>query len=151
MFPICLEIEGVKEAQQGQLVADVVEHTLYKLLPRRRNPIILDINIVPKENMGDAVGFAYEDAEDFHVIELSDELLEDKDYLIETLCHELVHVKQAVKGELKDANQFIKLWKGEEHITVFTNYENYRDLPWEEEAYRLQDELKADYYKKTVA
>ena len=51
-----------------------------------------------------------------------------------TLAHELVHAKQYITGEL----QFDK-WKG----TPESNYLHlpYRETPWEEEAYRLQEYL----------
>ena len=52
----------------------------------------------------------------------------------------MVHVKQHVRKELVD-NGFIKKWKGEEWICMFTTVDQYMKLPWETEAYKVQEEL----------
>ena len=60
------------------------------------------------------------------------------------LAHELVHVKQQFKGELKEINGIEKMWKGEVHIGI-----DYLNLPWEKEAYHMQEVL-LDEYKKDM-
>ena len=66
------------------------------------------------------------------------------DDFITCVLHELVHVKQQFKGELKEINGIEKMWKGEVHIGV-----DYYNLPWEKEAYKLQEVL-LDEYKKDM-
>lgn len=51
---------------------------------------------------------------------------------IKTICHEMVHVKQFVRKELYSECNF------------YDSYEEYLNVPWEKEAYRMQEEL----YKK---
>ena len=72
-----------------------------------------------------------------------DKRLEGDDF-ITCVLHELVHVKQQFKGELKEINGIEKMWKGEVHIGV-----DYYNLPWEKEAYHMQEGL-LDEYKKDM-
>ena len=65
--------------------------------------------------------------------------LEGDDF-ITCVLHELVHVKQQFKGELKELGGFQKMWKGEVHIGV-----DYYNLPWEKEAYKMQEILLEEY------
>jgi len=88
------------------------------------------------------------------------------DDFITCVLHELVHVKQQFKGELKELNGKAKKWKDEIHIGL-TNFSNmdkvesekikkialdknvfvsdYMDLPWEIEAYAMQETLLIEW------
>ena len=88
------------------------------------------------------------------------------DDFITCVLHELVHVKQQFKGELKELNGKAKKWKDEIHIGLL-NYSNmdkvesekikkialdknvfvsdYMDLPWEIEAYAMQETLLIEW------
>ena len=68
-----------------------------------------------------------------------DKKQKDDDF-ITCILHELVHVKQYLKGELKDISALEQRWKGESHISI-----DYYDLPWEIEAYHLQEVLLEEY------
>ena len=72
-----------------------------------------------------------------------DKRLEGDDF-ITCVLHELVHVKQQFKGELKEINGIEKMWKGEVHVGV-----DYYNLPWEKQAYHMQEVL-LDEYKKDM-
>jgi len=63
-----------------------------------------------------------------------------KPYLIQTLMHELVHVKQWARGELKDIynSSHLSKWNG---VVYDTNVTNYDDLPWEIEAHKKETDL----------
>ena len=78
-------------------------------------------------------------SEDGWDIFISDKLC--KSEIIRALAHECVHIKQYVKGELveKETEFF---WKGELYLY---DQENYEQMPWEEEAYRLENELVEKY------
>ena len=62
------------------------------------------------------------------------------DDFITCVLHELVHVKQQFKGELKEMKGIEKMWKGEVHIGI-----DYLNLPWEKEAYHMQEVLLKEY------
>tara|TARA_B100000989_G_C19195216_1_gene325332 strand:+ start:80 stop:511 length:432 start_codon:yes stop_codon:yes gene_type:complete len=74
-----------------------------------------------------------------------DKRLEGDDF-ITCVLHELVHVKQQFKGELKEMNGVEKMWKGEVHICI-----DYMNLPWEKEAYHMQEVLLEEYKKRFVS
>ena len=57
----------------------------------------------------------------------------------ETLLHELWHVYQHVKGDLKDKHQK-RLWKGIDHSET-----DYEDQPWEKEAHGMEEKLYREY------
>jgi len=99
-----------------------------------------------------------------------DKRLEGDDF-ITCVLHELVHVKQQFKGELKELNGKAKKWKDEIHIGLL-NYSNmdkvesekikkialdknvfisdYMDLPWEIEAYAMQETLLIEWKKQNA-
>ena len=72
-----------------------------------------------------------------------DKRLEGDDF-ITCVLHELVHVKQQFKGELKEMKGIEKMWKAEVYIGI-----DYLNLPWEKEAYHMQEVL-LDEYKKDM-
>ena len=58
---------------------------------------------------------------------------------IETLLHELWHVYQHVKGDLKD-RYGKRLWKGVDHSKI-----DYERQPWEKEAVKMEQILYRKY------
>lgn len=66
-----------------------------------------------------------------------------EDMIIETLAHEMVHVKQDAKGEKVQRNRggYKVLWKGVDHTKT-----PYSKQPWEREAYRLESKLVKEYF-----
>ena len=57
----------------------------------------------------------------------------------ETILHELWHLYQHVKGDLKDKHQK-RLWKGIAHSET-----DYEDQPWEKEAHGMEEKLYREY------
>ena len=95
------------------------------------------------------------------------------DDFITCVLHELVHVKQQFKGELKELNGIAKKWKDEVHIGVTSDSKisayidakaispenplvkgvfitDYMDLPWEKEAYEMQETLLIEWKKQNA-
>lgn len=66
--------------------------------------------------------------------------------MLQTLAHEIVHLKQFAKGELNDNND---RWRGE---SIDSDNIPYHDLPWEVEASSLEYILYAMYkdYRKEL-
>lgn len=63
----------------------------------------------------------------------------DTEIMLESLAHEMVHVRQFVKGQLKER------YKKRKRITFWNNkpvYRTYWNQPWEKEAFNLQMLLK---------
>jgi hypothetical protein len=54
-----------------------------------------------------------------------------------TLAHEMVHVRQLAKGQLKYLPREAKLWMGRR----YTSKTRYLDQPWEQDAFARQEML----------
>lgn len=67
--------------------------------------------------------------------------------LIESVIHELVHVKQYAQGKLKDSGHGY-LYRGQYYKDIapcFRNHDRYYEQPWEAEALRTQRRLYRKY------
>ena len=117
-----VEISGGYKYQR-KLCDSVINYTIKKLLPRLRT---LEINVELTNILDDATGYCMigDNNREFY-IEI-DKKLNLKDMVL-TICHEMVHVKQYVRNELG--------------INDNHDGQNYFELPYEKEAYRLQETL----------
>ena len=70
------------------------------------------------------------------MIELDASMRYKFDQILTWLAHEMVHLKQFVRGELCDYETGRVQWKSRSFGRV-----HYDDQPWEKEAYRLEEEL----------
>ena len=79
------------------------------------------------------------------MIELDASMRYKFDQILTWLAHEMVHLKQFVRGELCDYETGRVQWKSRSFGRV-----HYDDQPWEKEAYRLEGELyemfEEEYY-----
>ena len=117
-------------SKQRSTVYRAAEFAWNYLMPRIRN---CDIWIELKK-IDDAHGYCMQiDNREFEV-EI-DRRLEGDDFLT-TIFHEMVHVKQGVRKE----------WNFNE--VSYKTDEEYRNLPWEVEAYKLQEEILDAYVRK---
>ncbi len=123
----------------------VINFCIKKLMPRMKT---LDILLYLEKNMDRADGYCLAESKRSFVLEIDSRLKGDD--FITAITHEMVHVKQYARGETKDVNQFTKSWKGEEYISLYSTVEEYMELPWEEEAYRLQETLCEEYKQCTI-
>jgi hypothetical protein len=113
---------------------------------------------------GNVQGWAMEIDRNASHIEI-DKRLKGDDF-ITCVLHELVHVKQQFKKELVELNGKAKRWKDEIHIGImnFSDMDKieaekirmmaltkgvfvseYMDLPWEKEAYAMQETLLIEW------
>lgn len=77
--------------------------------------------------------------------EMTIELRKTDDYveMIKTIIHEMVHVKQYARKELKQVTPDFYVWKNE-LVKADIGYENY---PWEHEAYELEKLIYKELYE----
>lgn len=87
------------------------------------------------ENETGAAGMVYPYAEGLITMDLDSRLSVDK--LIQTLAHEMVHVKQIAKGQLSYEGKKI-FWKGKRY---YPKRMSYYDHPWEIDAWRNEKVL----------
>ena len=118
----------------------VVNFCIERLMPRMKT---LDICVQLSNDMDHADGYCLAVDNREFVIEVDSRLKGDD--FITALTHEMVHVKQYARGETKDVNTFTKSWKGDEYISMYSTVDEYMALPWEAEAYQLQEVLCNEY------
>ena len=122
---------------------DVVEWFVMNYLPRYK----IDITIHHRGMLRDGVfGWVGVLDCDYRPREFEIEVhnrLTPKDY-IQTLLHELWHVYQHVKGDLKDKHG-IRLWKGVDYSAT-----DYDDQPWEKQAHIMEEILYNQYLTKCL-
>lgn len=140
-------VTGGKKAQQ-EYVKSVVEFCQKKLMPRMTN-IDVDVRLryFPKneENCGYcmAVDGPRPDRPREFEIEVHAGMRLRK--LLETVCHEMVHVKQYAQSELYESGQTgMHRWHGE----WIKNDPDYWDCPWEWEAMGRETALFVQWAEK---
>ena len=115
--------------KQRELAEMVVNWSITKLMPKMRT---LDIAVELSSMSGDdAYGYCMEEDtnREFTVtIRKSLPIFE----LVGTIIHEMIHVKQYARRELRVAHGNT-MWKKKSYNNV-----SYIDAPWEKEAYRLE-------------
>ena len=73
---------------------------------------------------------------EFH-IEIDTSMKHSTQDILTWIAHEMTHLKQFVKGELYDWEDGSVQWKTKRYIRTL----KYDDMPWEKEAYRLENKL----------
>ena len=133
-----VEVTGGKKYQRD-IAQKVVYAMIDTLMPRMRT---LDIEVKIRKISGDAVGYCMqEDTNRMFTIDVQKDLsLRD---FITTICHEMVHVKQYDRNEM---DCYGRKWK----TKVISDKVGYYDLPWEKEAYRLQDKLAQEVWDADI-
>ena len=138
-----ITVTGGRKGQR-ELVQSVAYFCAYRLMHKRMaDNICVEIDLTDfgnDKNSGYCTWqYDYVKPRDFH-IEISRAV--DDDELIETVCHEMVHVKQYAKEEIKERFRPTHTEVGQ---GVDWHGKNYSDLPWEKEAYELQEQLVKEY------
>ena len=135
----CITVSGGTKRKRA-LVESVAEFMVQQLLPRHRT---LDIEIILSNLMKDSgvCGFCNAYAEREFMIEL-DKTLDHYD-LIETVCHEMIHLKQYARRELRQDANGNTMWKKKAYNTV-----DYWDAPWEKEAFKLEGKLATECFQQ---
>lgn len=130
-----IEVIGGSKYQK-EITEKIVNLCIKELMPRIRK---LDIAVYLKDNLDGAVGYCTEmDHREFQIeVDRTQSLKE----FVTTITHEMVHVKQYAYLELGSGR-----WK---KCKVSENTE-YMDLPWEKEAFRLQDKLAQKVWEADI-
>jgi len=110
-------------ARQRQYVESMIEFAWRTLMPRKKN---LSVQVKLKDLKGEAYGYCL--AETYNDFELEIDKGLRLRRLLETVAHEMVHVKQYARKELMNDHD----WLGK---TYNPKKVSYWDLPWEIEAH----------------
>lgn len=135
---LIVDVVGSNKTKRD-IAYNVVYFMLQKLLPRLRN---IEIEVKFSKMNDDAVGYCMMlDNNREYQLEISKDL--NVKELVMTICHEMVHVKQYVRNEMKEGQM---VWK-KKPIASDTKY---YDLPWEKEAYTMQASLAKACWNKGI-
>ena len=141
-----LYIEGYRTQNKALMdaVISAAHFYTYKLLGGRMYPhIVLDIKLTKDlKSKDDAYGYCHIAGDVEKPREFLIELDASKEHplvqILTWLAHEIVHLKQFVRGELFDYAVGQKVqWKSKTYRTSLA----YNKQPWEREAYRLEEPL----------
>lgn len=138
--------------RKREIACDIAHFCALSLMPRLENKLYINLRLIhglrEKESLaGDCI---WEDdtctrPREFTVRVDSSQNMQD---MLETIAHEMVHVKQYARGELKDFTKTIKLckWKGK---TLEWEKMKYYDLPWEIEAHGRERGLFIEWFEQS--
>ena len=129
--------------KKRDLVESAVIFCISELMPRLRT-LEVEVNVKNLKDEG-VVGWCYEgeNNRDFY-IDVDKNL--DIEELVETVCHEMVHVWQAATRKMKDLSFGRKMYMGK----VYDETTAYEDEPWEIEAYDMQGGLLEKFKEEYV-
>jgi hypothetical protein len=125
------------------LAESAVTFCISELMPRMRT---LDVELTFKNIKTERiVGWCYEGDgnRDFYID--VEKTLDDEE-MVETVCHEMVHVWQGATRKMKDLTYGRKMYMGK----IYDDTTAYEDEPWEIEAYEMQDKLLEKFKEEYV-
>lgn len=128
-----IEIVGGSKSKK-ELAEKVTVWYLKKVMPRM-NTLDITIKLTKCYNKG-AYGYCMEGEHNREFEIEIDKNLEKYDF-VSTLCHELTHLKQYARREMKQLDYGVTRWKQE----YYSEDVAYDDKPWEIEAFAVQDKL----------
>jgi hypothetical protein len=112
---------------QRKYVQSIAEFSLMKLMPKKKN-LFVEIQIKKLDCV--EKGLCLNIDRDSYSIEIDSK--QSMRRLLETVAHEMVHVKQYSRGELTELKTNQTKWQGK---VINRKSIDYYDLPWEIEAY----------------
>ena len=130
--------------KKRDIVESAVIFCISELMPRMRT-LEIEVNLknIPEEE--GAAGWCYEgDSNRDFYIDVDKNL--DVEEMVETVCHEMVHVWQGATRKMKDLPFGGKMYMGK----VYDDTTAYEDDPWEIEAYAMQGDLLEKFKEEYV-
>ena len=137
--------------KKREMAEDLARFAAMKLMPRLRDRLCIDINLIPRLSQKDNVAgdCIWEDSRtrprEFTIRVDSSQSLQ---IMLETVAHEIVHVKQFARSELQDLSTDINICKWQGSI-VKCSAVDYYDLPWEIEAHGREKGLFIRWYEQS--
>jgi len=125
-----VSVSGGKKSER-EIVEKVVGWCINHMMPRMKT-LYIEVSLAKI----DAYGYCMEEDNNR---EFSLEIRKGMGLydLVSTVCHEMVHVKQYAKREMRRDKHGQMMWK-KSRVADSTSYD---DLPWEKEAFRTEREL----------
>lgn len=132
-----IEVIGVNNEESAALLRHATEWYARKLMPRLVDKIAVAINVKTRFEFNGEAGWADSGTRRPRVFVITLKNMRIKEVL-KTLAHEMVHVKQYARGELKDCVGATR-WKDRHYpLKSRATREQYWFQPWEIEAYGME-------------
>tara|TARA_B100001059_G_scaffold30289_1_gene24523 strand:+ start:515 stop:1063 length:549 start_codon:yes stop_codon:yes gene_type:complete len=142
-FQVKLKAKTVWTARKRALLRDALQYANVTLGLDN-----VDMTVVVKLS-GDAYapGMCCNFGNDVLLVKVSGNQTEEE--IVETLFHELTHVRQYALGQLEDVGEQVVYWLGHYYRGDFENTDSleYWNAPWEVEARQVGWKLLNDYYQ----
>lgn len=140
-----VSVRGAKDRQLTKLFKLAANHIADNLLSKKLKKTI-NVKIQVIDNLGAGGYCDFEEQWPYPPRDFTIELDRTKKiiHMFLALAHEMVHLKQYAKGEVKDKlyrRKYVKVWMGQ----VYDDDVSYWDQPWEIEAYGLENSLIAKF------
>ena len=137
-----IEVIGGTKAKK-ELAYKITEWYLKTIMPRMQT-LDITINLTKCYNKG-AYGYCLmgDNNREFE-IEI-DKNLRIYDF-VSTLCHELTHLKQYARNEMRQLDYGRVRWKK----VIFSEDVSYDDSPWEKEAFKVEKKLAVKCFKEVL-
>jgi hypothetical protein len=140
-----VKVNGAKDRDLTQLLKLAANSFAEKLIsPQLDKNITLNIYIRDKLDAGGYCDFEEEGLPLPRTFNIDIQRTRKKIHMFSVLAHEMVHLKQMAKGEMKDRykkTKYVTVWRGE----TYEDDISYWDQPWEIEAYGLENSLVAKF------
>jgi hypothetical protein len=137
-----VEIAGGNKTKTA-LAEEVVYWYIKKMLPRFRT---LDITVKLTNCLDKSGAYGYCTMIDKRVFEIEvDKNLRLFDF-VSTLTHEMTHLKQYARGEMKPLDDGRTQWKRK----IYSENTSYEDSPWEKEAFRVEKQLAMECFEEVL-
>jgi len=147
-----LEIQTIGlNKKKSKLAIEATKFFADRLMSKRLASVIsidIDLDIKASENENELENSAECTWNDDNLrpreftISLSRKILNDEDEFLLSLAHEMVHIKQMARGELKELFRggYRRVWNKKNYGSEYR-----LDNPWEVEAYSLQSTLVEEF------
>jgi len=138
----CVEVIGGKKDRK-ELAQRVIAWYLDTVMPRMRT-LDITVNLTNCYKKG-AYGYCMQ-GENNREFEIEiDKNLRLYDF-VSTLCHELTHLKQYARGEMKQLDDGRTRWKK----VIYSENTSYDESPWEKEAFRVEKQLAMQCFEEVL-
>jgi hypothetical protein len=134
-------------------VKSLIEFCVDKLMPRLKDKLAIDVtliaNLTEKEGLAGDCIWNDDSCNRPREFIIRVDSTQDRDDMMETVAHEMVHVKQYARGELKDfsATDAVCKWQGKD---INLSKLNYYDHPWEIEAHGREKGLYIQWVSSEI-
>lgn len=133
--------------EQKKLAFEAIDFFVDRVMPRMKAS--LSVRVIGVPNLIDQEGVYgwcdYLDAESQRPreFEITVDNQSSKETFVSTILHEMVHVKQWARNEMRDISTYTRRWKDSK---IQIDETDYLEHPWEVEAFEMEERLFTEFW-----